>query len=344
MSARKPAGFSLIELLVASAISIFMVMAIFNFASHETRLLGFTKQEIDIEQSARLALDLLADDLRSAGIGVGYAEDGTFAGLLTQAFTVPGNGSFSADNFSITLASGTVPTDDIGIRSARGGLVTVTDFGAGTGQVCAGSGATAGETVVLMEAGGMAARSVVIDDLAGVPCGVATCASGCQNFTWTDDNTYSSGSVASTVDYTTGELATRFAFIVWFVHVGADGHGTLRRAEVTDSNPCTARDETCGEVVAYDAESLQMRISRWDGSAWVDQTGTAITSTDRIRVDLELVMRSRSTSQRTQLPVTLELDSGTCLPNPCGTQDQISRRAVRTSVDIRNAGRAASLR
>lgn len=101
-------GLTLIEVMIGTLIAIFLTSAAVIFASHETKLLGFSTEQIEMQQSARTAIDLLARDLELAGAGVGYINcspatctprtDGNpatgprFAGLQTGRFNALGPG------------------------------------------------------------------------------------------------------------------------------------------------------------------------------------------------------------------------------------------------------------
>lgn len=339
-------GFSLIELMVAVAIGLFVVAATFVFIVHQNRLLEFTKRDLARDRSGRVALDLLVQDLRHAGVGVGYRADGTFNGLMLGNFTVPGGASFSAADRPISLISSERGvqrayqsiTDDIGIRLANGSYRSITEYGPGFGQVCAGGDFDAGDIVIFQTEDGVDAMTAKILGISKAPsCSGGTCAQGCDVFTWAPDPTFSVGPNAATAEYVGGEMAGGFREIVWFV--GDDGR--LQRAEVTADAPCTARDDTCGGVVALDVETLQMRIWQWDAvaGAWEDRTPSqTLTDDRRIRVDVELVIRAQGSRDSTQPPVNLQLAPGNCLPD-CGDRDTVARRALRTSVEVRNSGR-----
>jgi hypothetical protein len=175
-------------------------------------------------------------------------------------------------------------------------------------------------------------------------CIVGSCVSGCDTFSFAADTGYSSGGNALTASYVGGEMGGAFKTVVWFVDTsGADpGSGNLMRAEVSAGTPCAARNNTCGQIVAYDVETLLMSIYQWDSSnnTWVNQTPSqAITDRRRIRLDLEMVLRTRTSENRAQDPITMQLNAAQCVPGPCGAQDQIARKVLRSSVEVRNAGR-----
>lgn len=64
-------GLTLVELMVGMVISLFILAAAFTFAGHQIRLTEFTAGEVDRDRMGRLALELMAEDLRNAGLGVG---------------------------------------------------------------------------------------------------------------------------------------------------------------------------------------------------------------------------------------------------------------------------------
>src|SRR5687768_1400823 len=116
---RRVRGFTLVELMVSMAIGLFVVAAAFTFVVHQNQLLEFTRRSIDRDRGGRVSLDLLVQDLRHAGIGTGYAPDGTFNGIIFGDFTVPGGAIFHGNDLS----------DDIGIRMANGSYRSIVQFG-----------------------------------------------------------------------------------------------------------------------------------------------------------------------------------------------------------------------
>jgi prepilin-type N-terminal cleavage/methylation domain-containing protein len=354
MSASTQRGFTLIEMMVASAVGLFIVATALIFVSHQTRLLEFTKNELDRDRSGRLALDLLTDDLRLAGLGVGYDGAGNFAGMMLGSFSVQGGASFSntqaiqlnyGANTQGRVGNYTLSTNDIGIRFANGAWRSIAQYSGSSGQVCAGGGFQSGDVVLLVADDAFTARTVRLSTInTNAACVVGSCVSGCDTFSFTSDPSYVSSLNAQTASYVGGEMAGGYKTIVWFVDTtGADpGSGNLMRAEVSAAKPCTARNSSCGQVVAYDVEMVSMSIYQWDQttSTWVNQTTSqALTDRRRVRLDLEMVARTRTSETRQQDPIALQINAGTCVPGPCGAQDQIARKVLRTSVEVRNAGR-----
>jgi type IV pilus assembly protein PilW len=346
-------GYTLVELMVAMAIGFIIVAGALVFVAHNTRLLEFTKSELDRDRTGRLAMELLVEDLRVAGLGVGYDASGNFGGLMLGTYTVQGGGTFGL-NQNVALGYGqntsgltgtyNLSTDDIGIRFANGGWRTIANYSGTGGQICRGSGFQVGDIVLMIADDNVAVRTVQLQTIgAAGSCTYGNCAAGCDDFTFVADSSYNSGGTALSSSYVGGEMAGAYKTVVWFVDTtGADpGSANLRRAEIGAASPCTARDQTCGQLAAYDVETVKLAINQWDPttSAWVNQTSATALDRRRIRLDVEMVVRTRTSETRAQDPITLQLSSGACVPGPCGSQDRIARRVLRTSVEVRNAGR-----
>jgi prepilin-type N-terminal cleavage/methylation domain-containing protein len=338
-------GFTLIELMVSVAVGLFVLAAAVRLTTDQSRILGRATSRLEMHQSARLAADLMAQDLRHASVGLGYRPDGTFAGLSRGSFTVPGGAAFQANDRAVSLASGPVLTDDLGVRMTTGAIRTIAAYTMTTAQLCAGSGLDVGDVVVLMSREGLHARTVQVSGLSAATCGAGTCVRGCEDLAFVADGSYASDLSAAAADYTEGEMAGEFAHVAWFLVPGADGRGRLQRAEVTAQQPCSVADATCGGLVADNVELLQVAVWQWDEETqvWVDRTTTGdLSDRSRTRVDLELIMRAAHTDagDALQAPLTSELAPSQCLPAPCGQpKDQVRRYALRSSVEIRNSGR-----
>ncbi len=335
-------GFSLVELLISAAAGSFLLAAAVSMSTQNARILGKTTDRVDRAQAARLTMDLLAYDLRMAGVGVGYGPDGAFGGLARGDFVVSGGAQFRADDHVLMLESGQVVTDDLGIRKATGRVRTIAKYDTSSGEVCAGSGLAAGDLAIMMTREGLHSRSVRIDSIEPSACTGGVCVLGCERFQWQSDSTYVSDPFAVNASFADGEIIAEFTETVWFVEPGDLNEGTLRRAEIDVARPCSARDATCGGIVAEGVEALQVAVWQWDSinETWADRTAASgVTDRDRIRVDIELVVRGSDAHRGSSEAVKLQL-ADQCLPAPCGTAaDGIDRRVLRSSVEIRNAGR-----
>ncbi len=335
-------GFTLVEVVVASAISLCIVSAAVAFAGHASRLLGITKQSLDLEQINRASMDLLLEDLRHAGTGVGYSTDGSFPGLKLGAFNFDG-ASFNSNNNSVILSSGTASTDDIGIIVADGAYATIAHYSlAGTGQICAGSGISSGSLVMLHSDDGISGRSVIVGGITAAACLNGACERGCESFTWTADPSFTSDPSATSVLYAGGEMASGLKRIAWFVESspGTPRIGNLRRAVFDNTHTCSARNASCGDLVADHVETVQTQIWRFDTttSSWQNATTGVLDDSDRIRVDVEMVVRGRTDTGTRRDPAVLRLEPNTCIPG-CSTVDGVDRRVVRGSAELRNSGR-----
>jgi prepilin-type N-terminal cleavage/methylation domain-containing protein len=337
-------GFTLIEVLVGSLISAVVVTAAVSVVRDQSRALAGATERIDLFQGARAAAELLEADLRQAGVGVGYRGDGTFAGIDRAPLTVSGGARFEPDDREVSLASGTIVTDDLSLRLARGQLRTIAEYSANAGQVCAGSGVEVGDLVLMTSREGLFARTVRILARSPATCTGGRCLGGCDAVAWASDPAYASEPGAEAASYLEGELMGAFAHVLWFVVPGDGGQGELRRAEVSTTAPCSSI-ATCGALAARGVESLQVALWQWDAdsASWVDRTdAAAIDDRRRLRVDIELVARAVSGSGRPEEPVTLALEPGRCVPAGCGgAGDGVSRWVIRTSVEVRNSGRMA---
>jgi prepilin-type N-terminal cleavage/methylation domain-containing protein len=348
-------GFTLIEMLISTAISALVIAGVFALAAHETRLMSSTSDKLEVVQGGRAALDAIADDLRHAGAAIGDQDGVGFAGLAKGTVTI-GGAAFVSQNRTLSLSAignGTydTTTDDLVMMMALGNVRSVIEYDlAGTGQKCAGGGFMPNgqpELVVVRSPDGFYARTIVVDSIAAVPCGTATCIDGCESFTFTNDSTYVSGTTAGNFNYVSGEMYGQLHRVAWFV-VATDptqpGVGSLHRAIFDASHPvCNTLDHTCGDLMAEDVDSLQLQYWQWDEDAnnWANVTdpGTPYIFGARIRVDVELVMRSRATSDRPQTPLALRLEPGACVPDCNRTDNYVHREVFRTSVEIKNSGR-----
>lgn len=338
----RPHGFSLVELMVSLAISAFLVLAAVTLFADHTRLLSVTGDRVDMYQDARRAVELIARDLRGAGVGIGYRPDGAFGGLSRGRFTVAGGAEFESNDRAIDLGGGPVPTDDLGIRVAAGDIRTIADFDATSGQICAGGRFEIGDVVVLGSREGLYARTARLSGLAPAACHRGECLGGCVTFSWEPLEEYLSGPSAAGASYAEGQMYGEFQHLVWFVHPTGDGRAELKRAAITPNDPCDARSTGCGGTMARNVEALQVAVWQWDSiaRAWVDRTGEPeIVGSESMRVDVEMVVRSDDDYETANADlIHLELAPGNCVPSGC-REDGVVRWVVRTSVEIRNAGR-----
>jgi len=355
------AGFTLIEAMVGLACALIVLLGAVAFAHYEMRTLGLSRDNLEMTQVGRMSLDLMLDDLANAGAGIGYDESGRFAGFEVGQFTrgsavfsSNGGRQVSIDHVS-TAAPGTAqvfPTDDLGLLMADGQYVTVTYWTNSLAQVCAPSGFSPGDTVIVRSDEGISARSVSITSVnpaANCINGV-DCSAGCEDLGIAPDtsNGYFSGPSAITTDFTGGTMAGGFKRITWFVSASTPDRPQLRRLE----GDCPALDDSCGDVVADNVDTLQMRIFERVNNTWIDRTDVGIPtgSTNPLRVDVEIVMRSDAVdvTGKSHPHARLVLEDR-CLPGPdialpqeCTntTEPNTLRRLVlRASTGLLNAGR-----
>ncbi len=337
---RSTRGYTLMEMIVATGVGSLLTMTAVGFATNQTQALGVTNDQLELSQAARSALTRLKADLRMAGAGVGYNAAGQFAGLELGEFT-RGTAVFDSTNHLIALGRGTTITDDIGISSANGDYATIAAYSpSGAGQLCAGQDIEEDDLLLFRSEDGLSARTMRISGLTPARCVLGQCSQGCEAFGWSADDAYLSGDDAMVASYAGGEAASGFKQLTWFVEStdpNDPGVGRLRRAD----GICDSRDHTCGDVMLENVESVQVRVYQRTRSGWIDRTelGARVSDRSRIRVDVELVIRSRHDRSKRALPaVEASLEPQLCFP-ACGTQDHHYRHIVRTTVEIKNSGR-----
>lgn len=409
-------GLTLIELMIGTLIAAFLTAAAFAFAAHETRLMGVSTERVELSQTGRHAIDLIADDLRQAGAGIGYGERNAlmaeaeapgcpagnrcFRGLLYGQFNFAGRAFNTVPNGALQLgdagaqgidvdvvpvtdvgardAIGTntynVPSQAFGVRMANGSHATIVDFQFGGGAAifhCLENSAQTGvpttfqanELAVVRHEDHIFGRSVLITGpgpLCGPANNAAKCRFGCSSVAYAADPdlNFASDAGADTASYLGGELVGGLKTIVWLNMPNPNnGTGRLYRAVFDGQscpNPLGGTDlpavvpapggpAICAGRVADEVEALNIRVWRWDAAAvppaWVHVPQAPIIDSDRLRVDVELVVRGRKSESR-RAPTRLDLIAGTCVPDPtCAVGDSALRRAYRTSVDIVNSGR-----
>lgn len=363
-------GFTLIELMVGIALGSLIVMAAVGFAGHQVTTLGRSNQVLEMTQVGRAALDMIADDVLHAGVGVGYQSDGTFAGIVTTGSYIRNGVTFDGDNRAITLNEGNAmvatTTDDLSLMLADGEEITIVAFdpGAQTGQICAPAdgGVRLFENptakVVLRDQFGLAARSALMTTTSPVPsagstacqngasCEVNGATVGCMDVQFVADplTLFETDAAAINANYEGGSIASNFRQVTWFVSALPSGRSELRRVSSDDPLCAGMADPNCGTVIAEDVDAIHFRVSTFTAGAWVDVTnlGAAILTRDPIRVDLELVVRARAADiegRPHNLP-SFVLEGNLCEfggAAPCGTS-VVERSVFRTSVELKNSG------
>lgn len=396
--------------MIGTLIAIFLTAAAVVFASHETKLLGFSTEEVEMQQSARSAMDLLARDVEMAGAGIGYRlNPGTnpeFVGLQTGTFRALDDGlQFNTSGPSTPVtglreqASSPVAynfaTHDLGILFADGERMTIVNApsgAAGSGFICdAGNLLDPARTyLVTFRTGDLITgitKTMQVSGNAGpgnCPAGFGLCepapGNGCRAMNFATDN-FGPGNAPlyqsaddGTVGYAQGEVSVGVKQVIWWVArdtAAMDAHrANLRRVEIDSAASTCALGtrQTCGGEVAYNVETLQYQVWRYlpGGAVGADPTGVnndgrwalvgpgAIISPagavprPKLRVDIELVLRSRVPDETPHAGarVTLAGAAGLCLPGgtamPAGAPcpgDRVQRRVHRITVDVKNSSR-----
>lgn len=356
-------GFTLVELMVGVLIGVTITTAAVAFVRHETRLMGITNDRLGMVQSSRAAMDLLASDLRQAGLGTVSTDTGDFAGLYTGDFAL--NGANFTSNAAVDLkpsqsvAGGyTVNSMDLGMRVAAGDQATIVDFtGVGTTagqiQVCNRPGlAFADDELVLLQGeynrASLGVRLVQEVTAAGAcPC-QTTMGTPCRRFEWSlpgnDAQGWENDPSARNMNYVNGQVFGNHRTVVYFVDQQdvATGKAELYRmdfSELPGTCAAPARDPSCAGLVADNVEAIYYQV--WTlapgGGGWAQLTpGDPIPIAARIRVDVELVVRGDKEKESEQPAVLADLGGGVRFPD--AGRDRVERQVFRTSVQVRNAG------
>lgn len=364
---RKNRGFTLIELIVGIFIGVTITTAALAFIRHETRLMGATSDRLQVVQSGRAVMDLITNDLRQAGLGMGTDPTGNFPGILVGNFTL--NGIAFGDSMGLTLEESRVTgsvayattTMDLGIRKASGDQATIVDItGIGTDngqvQVCNSPGLEYrnDELVLFQDEYLQASLGVRLLNPVG-PTGDCPCLNPaglgqpCLRFVWerpspmsADAETWASDAGAPGTNFANGQVYGNYRTLVYFVDQSDSlaGRSALRRVDFSELPPgCSGRDDTCGALVARNVEGLFYAVETLDPAVgtWTPlPPATPIPPDVLVRVDVELVLRNENRKDTPQPAVTPQLGGGVRFP-PAG-QDLVEREVYRTSVQIRNAG------
>lgn len=376
-SRRLQRGLTLVELLVGMFIALTLTSAAVAFALHETRLMGASRDKLAISQTTHAALDLIAEDVAQAGTGIGYDAAGNFAGLMLGTFTVGGCTYNPAPN-TLTLTevgeqnvagpTYELPITDLGIRYANGNYASIADYDttSGSGQHCQDLDFNdvwfaPDELVVLRSEYALDAHTALINSAAreGSTVFAACREDECNNvanrcvdfqFRFESSPSWRSDPSAATREYRRGEIQGGYREVVWYVEPAADlAHsiGSIRRAVFTTGRPpssCANRVGSGVEVATY-VETFLIQPYTFNelNGVWERWTGVGpIDNERRIRVDMELVVRSESPALAPQLDPVLRLSSPVaCVPRgTCGASTDYGRRYVfRTSVHVKNSGR-----
>jgi len=89
--AKKDAGVTLIELMIVLVIAAFLVAGVYSLFITQHQSYSVQDQVVGVQQDARVALDLMARDIRMAGFGAGAGSGTGFTDGTTSSITIPSN-------------------------------------------------------------------------------------------------------------------------------------------------------------------------------------------------------------------------------------------------------------
>jgi len=132
------AGFTLVELLVALMIGVIIVSAGFTVLTSSSLALRSNEQTVDMQQSVRMAMELLSRDMKMAGFGAPGVAIGNCAGAIVPndqnpagadtgadsvQLLVPTTKSSGANRWTLRSATGANGTAQIDLQQGGGGAV-----------------------------------------------------------------------------------------------------------------------------------------------------------------------------------------------------------------------------
>lgn len=334
---RSRRGMTLVELVVAFGIGAAVALLAFSLAADMGRVQHRQVATLETTQGLRRAGELLAEDLRNAGLGMGYDHAGRFWGLAL------GEPPFSTGGRVVTTQDGDLPTDDLLLRRSVGIRRTVLGVDGGFLEVCAGAAPKVDSLVAVTGRTGLGARIYRLQARNPSGCTMGMCMAGCERWQVDLETGLSPNGGAEPMVARGGDVFTQFESVAWFVVPDADGRSGLYRGSGFELESCLAPEAGCGGLVADGVLMMQVRYAHFDAAAtaWVELSPTdPIVGFDRVRVDLELFARAES-DPRIGRSVRLEsqLAAGVCVPACADPIDSVPRAAFRTTVEVRNAGR-----
>lgn len=335
-------------MMVAIGVFVIVTAAVFLLARGQIRARKQTQYLLDTEQNARVALDSLRTDLQTSGLGIGYSAGGVFLGIQLGPFGA--GAAFDSNDF---VHAGGQRSDDVRLRGATGPARTIAAYDApaasGTLEVCAGGGFTASDVVLLVSQSYADARAVEVTNVTAAACSDGQCvgAGGCEQVDYVDaSGTFESDPSARFANYLGGTAFRGYYDATYFVQWNGATPGLYRAEGACASRAACA---TAANLLGEGVESLQVRVLEEDPASAtpVDQTANptyrsalagGITTENRVRVDVEIIARSRTEEPETP-PSRLcsVLAPAECYPLGGGT-DHFRRRKLQTSVALKNSG------
>jgi prepilin-type N-terminal cleavage/methylation domain-containing protein len=140
MVAKKEQGVTLIELLIVMVIAAFLVAGIYSLFITQQRSYSVQDQVAGVQQDARVAVDIMARDIRMAGLwtgagsGTGFFGVGAINGLYNYAVDPVNGGTSASDQITVVLGAEQVAT----VTAVSGQTVSLSGGVGGTGGLAGG--------------------------------------------------------------------------------------------------------------------------------------------------------------------------------------------------------------
>ena len=134
---KKDGGVTLIELMIVLFIAAFLVAGIYSLFITQHRSYAVQDQVVGVQQDARVALDLMARDIRMAGYVAGAGSGTGFTDGTISSITIPSNPTGDTYRFAVEPRNFTTTPDTLTVvlgvevlgevLSVNGTTITVTD-------------------------------------------------------------------------------------------------------------------------------------------------------------------------------------------------------------------------
>jgi len=287
---RRAKGFSLVELMTAMLLSLLLIAAAVSVFVSNKRVYSSTEGLGRIQESARIAFELMSRDIREAGGNpcdvrmkvVNVLEDTTswwamYDGLTKTGLSGLDNGTFTGS---------TAGTDAIRIQYFEDtGLVTTAGMGGNTGQLAVNDTDNIADQQILMACGFFAATAGPVTDTAAVFSAGKTGSSithGEDSGNTSDD--FSNTAHPTPVVFPADTLIGSLRAVEWYVAANDQGRNSLYRRQLRF--PATGPEMGDAEEIVNDVTKLN--LTYLEGSTWTSGLPTSWNNVSAVQVELEL--------------------------------------------------------
>ena len=284
-------GFSLVELMTAMLLSMLLIAAAVSVFVSNKRVYGSTEGLGRIQESARIAFELMSRDIREAGgnpCDVRMKVANVLADTTSWWAIYDDNthkGLFGLDNGTFTGSA--TGTDAIRVQFFEDtGLVTSAGMGSTTGNLSVNDVSKIANRQILMACGFFPSSPTepVTDTAVVFSAGKSGSAITHATGTGNAKDDFSDATHAASVVFPTASLVGSLRAMEWYVAANGQGRNSLYRRQLT--YPGTAPVMGAAEEVVNDVTDLQ--LTYFENGTWTTATPTSWTDVTAVQVQLEL--------------------------------------------------------